>query len=521
MNTPALPAVVDNGQKPPKETRYIDRKVINPLVAQNPFIGRAPLTVTAPELSLSAVRDRLPQPFWDGHDAALACYWKVWELACKNCKVASPSAGFVAPFIDTAFNGDLFMWDSVFIMMFARYGERVFPFQKTLDNFYAKQHVDGFICRQISPADGGDRFHYADHDSTGPGLLAWPEWEYYLQFGDRQRLAEVFPPLLAYYQWMRKYRTWPDGTYWATGWACGMDNQPRLSAGARPENDHDHLSWIDTNAQAVLVATLLVNIARELGRDADVRALREEIAALTVTINNTMWHERLGWYVDRRRDGTVSDVKSIAGLWPLLAGLVPPERQARLLAHLTDPATFGRPHPVPSLSADHPLYHPLGQYWRGGVWPPTTYMALRALTLTGHDELAHQLAARHVAMVTEVFNQTGTVWENYAPDSAAPGNIACADMVGWSGLGPIAVLLEYLIGLRPDFTTRTLLWDVRLTEAHGVRNYPFGADITLSLSASARAGEREEPRVTINASRPVKVLVKWPGGTRVVMAGEL
>ena len=59
------------------------------------------------------------------------------------------------------------MWDSSFILMFARYGTRFFPFQNTLNNFYAQQHPDGFICREIK-ADGADCFERYDPVSTGP-----------------------------------------------------------------------------------------------------------------------------------------------------------------------------------------------------------------------------------------------------------------------------------------------------------------------------------------------------------------
>jgi len=37
-------------------------------------------------------------------------------------------------------------------------GSRAFDFQRTLDNLYAKQHPDGFICREIVEADGSDLF---------------------------------------------------------------------------------------------------------------------------------------------------------------------------------------------------------------------------------------------------------------------------------------------------------------------------------------------------------------------------
>jgi hypothetical protein len=70
----------------------------------------------------------------------------VWWVvqAFRNIKPAGTESGFVANFIDTAFNDCLFMWDSAFILLFARYGSRAFDFQRTLDNFYAKQHPDGY-----------------------------------------------------------------------------------------------------------------------------------------------------------------------------------------------------------------------------------------------------------------------------------------------------------------------------------------------------------------------------------------
>ena len=48
-------------------------------------------------------------------------------------------------------------------------------------------------------------------------MLAWAEWEHYRNFGDRDRLARVFPVLCAYHQWLRAYRTWPDGSLLVDG----------------------------------------------------------------------------------------------------------------------------------------------------------------------------------------------------------------------------------------------------------------------------------------------------------------
>jgi hypothetical protein len=169
------------------------------------------------------------------------------------------------------------------------------------------------------------------------------------------------------------------------------------------------------------------------------------------------------------------------------------------VAHLDDPRAFKRPHRVPSLSADHPGYDARGGYWKGAVWAPTTYMVLRGLTDVGRDALAHEIARNHLDNVVAVFEKTGTVHENYAPESAAPGAPSKPDFVGWTGLPPIAVLLEYVFGLRPDAAAGRLLWDVRLTDAHGVRRYPFGRDVSISPAppgarpATRRASRRPRP----------------------------
>ena len=502
---------------------YFPTYIHNPYAAENVFRARRPDLSPLPVFAESC--DRLPQPFWAGHESAIACYWKVWEIAFRNLRLPTPDNVFVSPYIDTAFNDHLFMWDSAFILMFTRYGRRAFDFQQTLDNLYSKQHPDGFICREIREEDGGDPFLRFDPPATGPNIMPWSEWEYYVNYGDKVRLAKVFPPLLAFHQWMRRYRTWQDGTYWACGWACGMDNQPRLRLNNDPNMpshnhplefwDTDHMSWIDTCLQAVFSARILLRMAEVLGRQADATDLQPEIDSLVEIINTTMWDDVTGFYCDRHADGSLSNVKTIGAYWALLAGIVPPNRLDRVVAHLNNPAEFNRPHRVPTLSADHLSYHPFGEYWRGGVWAPTNYMVLRGLTQTGYHDLAHEIGCNHHSNVVKVFEQTGTVWENYAPESAAQGNIAKSDFVGWSGLPPVAVLFEYIFGLRPDMPTNKLIWDIRLTEAHGVMQYPFGEDGVLDLHCDGRSSAREKPVIQVKSNLPITLEIMWESGTEI------
>ena len=490
-----------------------------PFVKENTFIGRPPEKLPLPTFSVE--KDHLPSPVWEGHDDAVACYWKAWELAFRNLCSPIDGSGFVSNFIDTAFNGCLFMWDSAFILMFGKYGNRSFNFQGTLDNFYALQHRDGFICREIVEPTGEDRFTRFDPAATGPDVMPWCEWEYFKNFGDMERLRQVFPPLMAYHNWMRRHHTWPDGTYWSSGWGCGMDNLPRLQPGYHICLEHGHMIWNDACMQELLNCRILMEMGRLLGREEDVRALMEERDNLARVINEKLWDEETGFYYDLWKTGELNHVKHVGAYWALLADIVPPERLERFIAHLENENEFKCPHRVPALSADHPWFGKDGGYWNGGVWPPTNYMVLTGLDHCGKFELSHEIAMNHHANVVEVYNRLGTIYENYAPfpdeeGNSRPGNPSKGDFVGWGGLVPIAVLLEHVFGIKPDAEKNTIRWHVNLTERHGVERYPFGNDATLTLMCEARESRDAEPQVTVTSTAPVTVEIIWNGGKRVI-----
>ncbi|MEI7660959.1 MAG: trehalase family glycosidase [Bacteroidota bacterium] len=491
---------------------YYDTHIRNKYVEENIFLMKKADTLKPP--GYESVKSLLPQPVWPARQDVIACYWKTWETAFSNIHRPTLRNGFIAPFIDAAFNGNIFMWDSGFMLMFGKYGLRAFDFRGTLDNFYARQHTDGFICREIRESDGGDNFERFDPSSTGPNILPWTEWEYFLNFKDTLRLKNVFPPLLAYYQWFHTNRSWPDGSYYSSGWGCGMDNQPRVPKGENPEWGHGHMSWIDITLQEIYAGRLLIEMARKIHREQDVREVAAENEKLKELVNRSMWDGKSSFYYDRYQDGSLSTVKSIASYWALLAHVAGENQAPGFIRHLSDSTRFSRKHRVPSLSADDPDFNPEGGYWLGSVWAPTNYMVLRGLTEYHQDSLAFEIALNHLNNVVAVFGETGALWENYAPDKARGNNKK--NLVGWTGLVPITVLLEYVFGLRPDVADNTLTWDIRITDEFGVGNYPFGANGSIDLLCGKRADLKEEPRVRVSSSVPFKLKLVWNGGSKVM-----
>lgn len=497
----------------------------NRFAGENEFLGKTPDDTPLP--TYEQAKSRLPRPVWDGHDDAIRCYDKAWELAFGNLRKPTPGSGFVSDFIDTAFNGYLFMWDSSFILMFGKYGARVFDFQGTLDNFYSHQYADGYICREIDEETGSDHFTRFDPAATGPDIMAWCEWEYFKNFGDRDRLGKVFPCLMAYHEWMREFHTWRDGTYWSSGWGCGMDNLPRMQPGYNEALSHGHMVWCDACMQELMNCRLLTEMAKTLGREADAAGLREEYDRLLHVVNEILWDEKTAFYYDLWKNGELNRVKHIGAFWALLARIVPEDRAQRFIAHLTNEKEFAAPCMIPALSQDHPAFDPAGDYWNGGVWAPTDYMVLSGLDRYGRFDLSHKIAVNFLENVVGAFNDSGTVFENYAPfpdQNGRPrkGDPAREDFVGWTGLAPISVLFEFVFGIKPDAEHNVIRWHINLTDRHGVENYPFGTEATLTLICEARESEQNEPVVHIESDRPVTVQLIWDGGKheKTVFVGQ-
>jgi hypothetical protein len=477
-------------------------------------------------------RSLLPSPIAEARPLWVETYWKAWELAFRNYHEPEPHSGFVSRFIDAAFNENIFLWDSCFMTMFCNYGDPFVPGISTLDNFYAKQFPDGEICREInratgveykpwlnaegkplfsrwgwglSGADGKDRsVIYRGRRAPRPNpkltldalnhpILAWAELEHYRLSGDRLRLASVWRPLVLYYAALEKYLRQGNGLY-MTDWAS-MDNSPRNPFLARGG------TGVDISAEMVLFARDLAEIARLLGREEQAR-WRSKADSLSLLINRRMWDPKRKFYFDLSVDAVRSRVKTVAAFWTLIAGVASRDQARALTGELRNPATFGRLHPVPTCSADEAGYVARGGYWKGAVWAPTNTMVIRGLERYGYGELAREIALKHLDAVAEVYRQTGTIWENYAPDAIEPGRLESGelvkgDFVGWSGLGPILYLIEYGIGLKADAETNTVTWRIDLPGRSGCGNFHFNSR---SASFEAVAAEDGSVRITVVSS---------------------
>ena len=498
-----------------KYGKYIgafDIQVENNFVKENNFISRKPNLSLPPKFA--DVKNQLPQPFWNNNPEAIKAYWKAWELAFAHLEAATEKNRYISPYIDPHFNGCIFLWDNSFMTMFGKYGEKAFHFQGSLDNFYKNQDRDGYICRQIINETGNPSFEKNNLVSTGPNVFPWAEWEYYLTFRDKKRLSEVFPVLVAYHDWTKKNRSWQDGTYFSSGWGSGMDNQARLEPGYNVEFEHGFMSWVDVTMQEIFSGKTLLKMAKELKREDDVIPIKNEVEYLEKLVNEKMWDEESSYYFDKQKNGNLTKVLGIGSYWALLADVVPQNKLQKFVNHLSNPNEFARTIRVPSLSASDKKFKPNGDYWNGSVWAPTSYMVLRGLSNCKQDSLAYEIGKNYHDGVVKVFSKTNTFFENYAPDYIQ-GNDR-KDFVGWTGLVPINIMFEYVMGIRPNNPENTIILDVRLLDEYGVKNYPFGVNGTLDITVKKRNKTSDKPKVIIKSNIDVKVILKWQNGEEIL-----
>ncbi len=372
---------------------------------------------------------------------------------------------------------DIFLWDTVFCCHWAKYHADKFPLTGSLDNFYRCQQDDGFISRQIH-SNGISKWSPDHPVSFAPPLFSWIELELEHLNIMPGRLAEVYDFLVKLhkfnYRWQRS-----DGLYFSDPWGCGMDDIPRvndpadylrgggikltrnsiLDEGADGDalfqimhtripgyfDWNKQLGWVDTTCQVAFDALNLAEIAGKLGKKDDAAAYFAEHRKLAETVNELCWDEDSGIYRDYLDGGWIRH-KHIGAFWSLISGVAPESRAEKLFQHLENPETFGLPCGIPGISADDREFGLNKEhYWRGPVWAPAVYMILCGLRRFGQKELASRIAGKFYTAAYNIWEKTGTIWENYSPvQSDTPSVAAAPDFCGWSALIPLTIRREFI-----------------------------------------------------------------------------
>lgn len=451
-------------------------------------------------------KNKIPSPILEDNKDYVDLYWRAWELAFDHFKKPPEGSPFVSNFIDEAFSPSVFQWDTIFMIMFSRYAHHIFPSIESLDNFYCRQYESGYICREIWEANGEDYVYEGREHTVNPPLFGWAEIETYKLTNDKSRFKNILPVLEKYAEWLEKFRKKENtkhNLYWQTGLGSGMDNTPRTGS-----------AWICMSAQMCMFYKNLSFISSEIGENEKAEMYLQKSNEIAWKINQLMWNDEDGLYYDLDDDGNQIKVKTIASFWPMLAGIADYPKAEKMLNNLKDSKTFWRTVPFPSLSADHKEYAPDGKYWLGGVWAPTNVMVIKGLDkfAQGYDhsfyyrEFAKLASEIYLDGMYETFRKTGTIWENYSPEAKWRGVWAQPNFVGWSGCGPIMLLIENVLGIQADASKNEITWYLNRIDKHGIENLRFG-ETTASLISERRISVDKSCEISVTANKPFKLII--------------
>ncbi|MCM8764456.1 MAG: hypothetical protein NC830_03730 [Candidatus Omnitrophica bacterium] len=462
-------------------------------------------------------RSSLPEPVYNGDSDFIRLYYACWEIAFKN--IEYPDKKNWLPYLTCMpGSGKIWQWDSCFMTFFLRYSNKTLPATNNLDNLYRLQKKDGYISMAYrveteKPAYG---------ERINPPLYAWAEWEYYLVTGDFTRFERIFPALKNYYLWIKKNRTRKSGLYWFedTG-SSGMDNSPRSGYAAQYLNGSD-VCWIDLSSQQTLSAYYLAKIAGLLNKKDDEEFFLSEFENLGLLINKYHWCEKHQFYYDvfSRSQPFLRhnflNAKTVASFWPIISHITNDNQANSLLKHLLDEDEFCTLHPVPSLARSDPNYNSFGSYWLGGVWAPTNYMIVTGLKQHGQTFIARKIAISHIEAMCKVFNDREYcgIWEAYSPEFFMPATVETGKLVrnrfvGWSALGPIAMLIENILGFTFDASLNTVYWHISEECEHGIKNLRFN-DRFVSF-VCYRADDSGQRRIEVETSGDINIFVSAEG----------
>ncbi len=459
-------------------------------------------------------KDQLPTPVIENRPELVKLYYTAWEMAWNKIQQGTPKNDFESLYMDEGFNELIYQWDLCFITSFAVYGSHVYPVMPSLDNLYKKQKSDGYIQRVYWETDGTLANEPSKEEPmVNPPLFAWVEWRYYTITGDDSRFKHVLPVLIKYYEWVEQNcaATHGAGLFYNTPLGSGMDNTPR-------PNVHQ-AAYIDYSAQQALAAMYIAKIAQAENDLHIYDRFKNKHQVIKKSINQSLWNQNTKFYYDLTVSDSLSSTMHIGAYWTLLADVITEERLPAMLTHLTNPNEFWRPHLVPTLAANQPQYDPKGHYWLGSIWAPTNYMLIKGLMNQGQYALADSVAFNHINNIADIYynfvpdpdkiafderyaDSYQTLWECYSPEYNTPATrwdntfYSRQDFVGWTGLAPIALLIENVLGFDIVGSDNQINWTIKRTDRHGIKNLRLG-DQTVSLiyEKSSLAVECKKPFV--------------------------
>ncbi|HKX30066.1 MAG TPA: trehalase family glycosidase, partial [Blastocatellia bacterium] len=380
-----------------------------------------------------------------------------------------------------------------------------------------------------------------------PPIGSFCVWKIYLATSDLSLLAAAYPRLLMWNEWWTKDRG--DGKLWRDGdgdglleWGfdpeleqgalgaqaipasakrklaiseSGLEDRLQWTSGedfgAAPKPQEDGIKYnngthtlefspVGLNALYALDTEILSMMARELNLPDDVSRLQQRYERIRFNINEKLWSEADGAYLNRRWDGSFSRRLSLENFYPLLAGLADEDRARRMVRLLSQKFWGGQP--LSFIARDDPAFHPQG-VGRGAVWSLTNYLFYLGLKRYRFQAEAGEIARKSTVMGRAAWEQTKKLSDYY---SSSDGIMIeerellprpqVTGMIFWPGI-------EELIGM--DLWSGFSIGSLSATEEARVERIRFLGGTFDAIIGPKRTVVRRQGQVELECEAPVKL----------------
>lgn len=294
--------------------------------------------------------------------------------------------------------------------------------------YFERQRPDGYINYRTGPYLD-ETIETNGKPTTSAPWFSYQNLEIYKITGDKVFLQEAYRSGKRFYEYFVSQRDSNQNGLCEWGGHAELESVRDARVAV-----WDHVGWAsnfegpDVNALLVMEAKSLGEMAGILGRREESEGWKQKAKVLAELINRIMWDEETGFYynVDRNshtftfRHPEDLKIREIIGFLPMWAGVSDEQQTKKLVGYLKNPAEFGRKFGVPSLTASHPYYAPIG-YWNGPVWVQWNYLIYRGLKEKGQHRLAQDLSNRVMETVIHHLKRDHTFWEFYSADDLQAG----------------------------------------------------------------------------------------------------
>ncbi|MFA8343026.1 MAG: amylo-alpha-1,6-glucosidase [Rhodothermaceae bacterium] len=295
--------------------------------------------------------------------------------------------------------------------------------------YMERQWENGYINYRTGPYLNEQIEHEGQLTSSAP----WYNYQNLLIYkitGDKKFLQEAYSSGKRFYNYYVSNRDSDnDGlTEWGAHAVLECVRDARVAV-------WDKVGWpsnfeaVDANAMLVSEANALSEMADILGYDDESEEWKEDAETRSELITKTFWDDESKFFYQVNKDDhsftfkNKNDlkIKEIVGFLPMWAGVATKEQADDLVnKHLLNKDEFWRRFGIPTLSADHSYYNPIG-YWNGPIWVQWQYLLCEGLVKYGYKNVADELTDKVLDNVIHQLKTDHWFWEFYSADEYQAG----------------------------------------------------------------------------------------------------